>query len=412
MRAVDGVSFTLERGRTLGVVGESGSGKTVLSRSIMGLLPRSNVERTGTIRYEGTDISDYSQSEMRHVWGPEMAMVFQDPMTSLNPVMKIGAQITESLRYHLDMGKDEANDLAVALLTSVGIPEPAKRVKEYPHQLSGGMRQRVVIAIALACGPKLLFADEPTTALDVTVQAQILNLLDAQQRERYMAMILVTHDLGVVAGRADDIAVMYAGKIVEKAPAARLFASMRMPYTEALLESIPKLEYRSHTRLASIAGRPPDLVNPPTGCSFAPRCRYAQERCLEEEPPLVPAERPQPRLRLLVPGRHRSRPPRPWPATRPRAAPRPRTPPRSPSSSPPGAVPDGRLRHRAPRATAATSCSGSRTSSSSSPPAGPQGPRRLRHQLRRRRRARRSASSASPAAASPPPARRSCASCR
>jgi peptide/nickel transport system ATP-binding protein len=292
VRAVDGVSFTLERGRTLGIVGESGSGKTVLSRSIMGLLPRSNVERTGTIRYEGTDISDYSQAEMRHVWGPEMAMIFQDPMTSLNPVMKIGKQITESLRFHLDMPKGEANELAVSLLRSVGIPEPAKRVKEYPHQLSGGMRQRVVIAIALACGPKLLFADEPTTALDVTVQAQILNLLDAQQRERFMAMVLVTHDLGVVAGRAHDIAVMYAGKIVEKAPAKTLFASMHMPYTEALLESIPKLEYPSHTRLASIPGRPPDLVSPPKGCNFAPRCRYAQERCLEEEPELQTAESP------------------------------------------------------------------------------------------------------------------------
>jgi len=292
VRAVDGVSFTLERGRTLGIVGESGSGKTVLSRSIMGLLPKSNVERSGTIRYEGTEISGYTQAEMRHVWGPEMAMVFQDPMTSLNPVMKIGKQITESLRFHLDMPKDEANELAVSLLRSVGIPEPAKRVKEYPHQLSGGMRQRVVIAIALACGPKLLFADEPTTALDVTVQAQILNLLDAQQRERFMAMVLVTHDLGVVAGRAHDIAVMYAGKIVEKASARSLFANMRMPYTEALLESIPKLEYASHTRLASIPGRPPDLVSPPRGCNFAPRCRYAQERCLEEEPQLQSADDP------------------------------------------------------------------------------------------------------------------------
>ncbi len=292
VRAVDGVTFTLQRGRTLGIVGESGSGKTVLSRSIMGLLPRSNVERTGSIRYEGTEISGYSQGEMRHVWGPEMAMIFQDPMTSLNPVMRIGKQITESLRYHLDMDKGEANDLAVSLLESVGIPEPTKRIREYPHQLSGGMRQRVVIAIALACGPKLLFADEPTTALDVTVQAQILNLLDAQQRERFMAMVLVTHDLGVVAGRAHDIAVMYAGKVVEMASAKTLFASMHHPYTEALLESIPKLEYQSHTRLASIPGRPPSLVNPPKGCNFAARCRYAQERCLEEEPPLVSTDDP------------------------------------------------------------------------------------------------------------------------
>ena len=301
VRAVDGVSLTLERGRTLGIVGESGSGKTVLSRSIMGLLPRSNVERTGSIKYEGTEISGYSQSEMQSVWGPEMAMIFQDPMTSLNPVMRIGKQITESLRYHLDMDKDEANELAVSLLRSVGIPEPAKRLKEYPHQLSGGMRQRVVIAIALACGPKLLFADEPTTALDVTVQAQILNLLDAQQRERFMATILVTHDLGVVAGRAHDIAVMYAGKVVEKADAKTLFSSMRMPYTEALLESIPKLEYKSHTRLASISGRPPDLANPPAGCHFAPRCRYAQPQCLEEEPPLIEGDVPGHQYRCFFP---------------------------------------------------------------------------------------------------------------
>ena len=301
VRAVDGVSFTLERGRTLGVVGESGSGKTVLARSIMGLLPRSNVERTGSIRYEGTEISDYGQQEMQSVWGPEMAMVFQDPMTSLNPVMRIGRQITESLRFHLDMDRGEADELAVSLLRSVGIPEPARRLKEYPHQLSGGMRQRVVIAIALACGPKLLFADEPTTALDVTVQAQILNLLDAQQRERYMAMVLVTHDLGVVAGRAHDIAVMYAGQIVEKASARTLFSGMRMPYTEALLESIPKLEYRSHTRLSSISGRPPDLVNPPKGCNFAPRCRYAQPRCLEEEPRLVEGDTPDHHYRCFYP---------------------------------------------------------------------------------------------------------------
>lgn len=301
VRAVDGVSLSLERGRTLGIVGESGSGKTVLSRSIMGLLPKSNVERTGSIKYEGNEISGYSQSEMQSVWGPEMAMIFQDPMTSLNPVMKIGRQITESLRYHLDMDKAEANELAVSLLKSVGIPEPAKRVKEYPHQLSGGMRQRVVIAIALACGPKLLFGDEPTTALDVTVQAQILNLLDAQQRERFMAMILVTHDLGVVAGRAHDIAVMYAGKVVEKASAKTLFSSMRMPYTEALLESIPKLEHKSHTRLASIPGRPPDLANPPGGCLFAPRCRYAQPQCLEEEPPLVEGDTPDHQYRCHFP---------------------------------------------------------------------------------------------------------------
>jgi peptide/nickel transport system ATP-binding protein len=286
VRAVDGVSFTLERGRTLGVVGESGSGKTILSRSIMGLLPTRNVHRQGSARYEGTEVVGLGPGAMRGLWGTEMAMVFQDPMTSLNPVMRVGDQITESLRHHLDMDKREARETAVALLRSVGIPEPTQRVREYPHQLSGGMRQRVMIAIALACGPRLLFADEPTTALDVTVQAQILDLLQAQQTERHMAMVLITHDLGVVAGRADDIAVMYAGKIVEKAPTGTLFRATRHPYTEALLKSIPKLEHTSHTRLDVIPGRPPDLVSPPQGCNFSPRCPYAQPKCFEEEPPL------------------------------------------------------------------------------------------------------------------------------
>jgi oligopeptide/dipeptide ABC transporter ATP-binding protein len=290
--AVDGVSFSLGRGKTLGIVGESGSGKTVLSRSIMGLLPGKNVEITGSVRYEDRDITGAKAAAMRHVWGTEMAMVFQDPMTSLNPVMKIGRQITESLEHHLSMKGAEADATALALLKSVGIPEPEKRLRMYAHEMSGGMRQRVTIAIALACGPKLLFADEPTTALDVTVQAQILNLLSQQQRERHMAMILVTHDLGVVAGRADEIAVMYAGQIVERAPTRSLFASMKMPYTEALLRSIPKLEQPSHTRLSAIAGRPPDLISPPPGCRFAPRCIYAREQCHKEQPPLVEAETP------------------------------------------------------------------------------------------------------------------------
>jgi peptide/nickel transport system ATP-binding protein len=221
-----------------------------------------------------------------------MAMVFQDPMTSLNPVLKVGRQITESLKYHLDMPKDEAKATALALLRSVGIPEAERRLNEYPHQLSGGMRQRIVIAIALACGPRLLFADEPTTALDVTVQALILDLLVQLQRERDMAMILVTHDLGVVAGRADEIAVMYAGQIVEKAPTRTLFAQMKVPYTEGLLKSIPKLDMPSHSRLEIIGGRPPDLVHRPVGCKFAPRCPYAQPKCHEEEPPLIEAETP------------------------------------------------------------------------------------------------------------------------
>ncbi|HKY14703.1 MAG TPA: ABC transporter ATP-binding protein, partial [Microthrixaceae bacterium] len=232
------------------------------------------------------DISELSQSGYGELWGTEMAMVFQDPMTSLNPVMKIGKQITESLRLKLGMDRGDAKETAIQLLSAVKIPAPERRFDEYPGQLSGGMRQRVVIAVALACGPKLLFADEPTTALDVTVQAQILDLLDEQQRDRFMGMVLVTHDLGVVAGRADEIAVMYAGEIVEKAPTASLFANLQMPYTEALLNSIPQLEYPSHTRLEAIAGRPPDLVDLPTGCPFAARCPYVQDRCRNEKPPL------------------------------------------------------------------------------------------------------------------------------
>jgi oligopeptide/dipeptide ABC transporter ATP-binding protein len=290
VRAVDGVSLTLDRGRTLGIVGESGSGKTVLSRSIMGLLPKRNVIREGQVLYEGVDLVSADADKVRDLWGAEMAMIFQDPMTSLNPVQRLGAQITEGMRYHLGMDRKTAMSNALALLREVGIPEPERRLKQYPHELSGGMRQRVMIAVALACGPKIVFADEPTTALDVTVQAQILNLLQRQQRERDMAMILVTHDLGVVAGRADDIAVMYAGQVVERAPTTQLFANVRMPYTEALLQSIPVLDAPSHSRLQAIPGRPPDLVNPPPGCRFAPRCRYVQEKCVQELPPLVESE--------------------------------------------------------------------------------------------------------------------------
>ena len=286
VRSVDGVSFTLERGRTIGIVGESGSGKSVTSKAIMGLLPRGGRTQTGSIRYEGREIGGLDAGGYRDLWGTEMSMVFQDPMTSLNPVMKIGAQITESLKLNLGMDRQTAKETAIGLLSAVRIPAPAKRFNEYPGQLSGGMRQRVVIAVALACGPKLLFADEPTTALDVTVQAQILDLLADQQRERFMAMVLVTHDLGVVAGRADEIAVMYAGRIVERAPTRSLFTNMAMPYTEALLRSIPKVSNASHTRLDAIAGAPPNLTAPATGCAFAPRCRYAQDRCLEEQPVL------------------------------------------------------------------------------------------------------------------------------
>ncbi len=292
VHAVDGVSLSLDRRTTLGIVGESGSGKTVLSRSAMGLLRGSNLIQSGRVLYQGHDIVAMEEKRRRRLWGTEMAMVFQDPMTSLNPVMKIGKQITESLRYHLGMSKAEARETALTGLKSVGIPAAEQRIDEYPHQLSGGMRQRVTIAIALACGPKLLFADEPTTALDVTVQAQILDLLDHEQRERNMGMILVTHDLGVVAGLADVVAVMYAGQVVELARTDDLFAAVRMPYTEALLRAIPKLDEPSHTRLNVITGRPPDLAHLPRGCRFAPRCPYVQPKCLAEAPPLVESETP------------------------------------------------------------------------------------------------------------------------
>jgi oligopeptide/dipeptide ABC transporter ATP-binding protein len=292
VRAVDGVSFTLERGRTLGIVGESGSGKTILSRSIMGLVTSPNAVTSGSVRYKGTDVRALAKDERQKLWGREVAMVFQDPMTALNPVLKIGRQLTEHVRRHLGMSKSEAMAHAEHLLGEVGIPEPARRLNEYPHQLSGGMRQRVMIAISLACGPTLLFADEPTTALDVTIQAQILDLLAAEQRDRNMGLVLVTHDLGVVAGRTDDIAVMYAGRIVEKAPTRVLFSQMKMPYTEALLKSIPRLDQPSHTRLQIIGGRPPNLLDPPRGCSFSPRCPYAQARCHIEAPPLTEAEVP------------------------------------------------------------------------------------------------------------------------
>jgi len=292
VRAVDGVSFELYRGRTLGVVGESGSGKTVLSRSIMGLNTSANATTTGSVMYAGDQMIGKSAKAKKVLWGAEMAMVFQDPMTSLNPVVTIGRQLTEHVRYHLDMGKKEANEVAVALLQSVHIPEAEKRLDNYPHQMSGGMRQRVCIAIALACGPRMLFADEPTTALDVTVQHQILNLLAEQQSDRAMAMILVTHDLGVVAGRTDEIMVMYAGKAVEKAPTHDLFAHLRHPYTQGLLWSIPKITQAKHTRLIAIPGRPPNLITPPPGCKFAPRCAYAQDICRQEEPALRSIDSP------------------------------------------------------------------------------------------------------------------------
>ncbi|MEC9347834.1 MAG: ABC transporter ATP-binding protein [Pseudomonadota bacterium] len=287
VRAVDGVSFHVDAGETLGLVGESGCGKSVLSRTIMGLLPSyARVPDQSRILFNGTDLLTLGRRQRRAISGPGLAMVFQDPMTSLNPVLRIGEQISESMRFHFGTPRAEGRRKAISLLGDVGIPQPEVRVDQYPHQMSGGMRQRVAIAIALACEPKLLIADEPTTALDVTVQAGILELLKDAQRRRGMAMILITHDLGVVAGRADRVAVMYAGRIVETAPVRELFARTRMRYTQALLDSIPRLDAPPHTRLNAIAGRPPSLIDPPAGCRFAPRCAAAQERCRVEVPDL------------------------------------------------------------------------------------------------------------------------------
>jgi oligopeptide/dipeptide ABC transporter ATP-binding protein len=292
VRAVDGVSLSVDRGKTLGIVGESGSGKTVLSRSIMGLLPPRDVITSGTVHFAGHELTAMSTGQLRQIWGAELSMIFQDPMTALNPVKRIGKQITESLRLHVAMDRKEADATAIELLRSVGIPSPEERIRWYPFQLSGGMRQRVMIAIALACAPRLVMADEPTTGLDVTVQAQILDLLADLQRERHMAVILVTHDLGVVASRADDIVVMYAGRIVERAPTHTLFHDTHMPYTRALMDSIPRLADASGTRLNAIAGRPPDLIHPPKGCRFAPRCPYVQDKCRMSDPPLRTAGSP------------------------------------------------------------------------------------------------------------------------
>ncbi|MFC0527704.1 ABC transporter ATP-binding protein [Phytohabitans kaempferiae] len=303
LRAVDGLSLRLAPGEALGVVGESGSGKSVLVRTIMNLLPRNaRVPPEARVRFAGRDVRALPRAEARHFWGPQMAMVFQDPMTSLNPVRTIGRQLTEPMRYHLRLGRRAARDRATELLTQVGIGEPERRLDQYPHELSGGMRQRVMIAIALSCSPKLLIADEPTTALDVTVQKEILDLLTRLRREMGMAMILISHDLGVVSGRTDRTMVMYAGRAVEVGPTAALFARTRHPYTAALLRSMPLIDQPSHTPLEVIPGSPPDLVAPPAGCRFAPRCRNAQEGCLVAPPPLDPdPDEPRHRYACLYP---------------------------------------------------------------------------------------------------------------
>ena len=285
VRAVDGISFALEQGETLGLVGESGCGKSVTARTLMGILP-SFARVGGSIVFDGRDLRGMAERQLRALRGPELAMIFQDPTTSLNPTHRIGKQIGESLRHHLGLTSADARKRAVELLREVGIPQADHRVDAFPHELSGGMRQRVAIAIALACEPRLLIADEPTTALDVTIQAEILDLLQRQQRNRRMAMILITHDLGVVAGRCDKVAVMYAGQIVEAAPVKELFRNPRMPYTRALLDSIPRLDGEPHARLNTIPGRPPDLIAPPTGCRFAARCARAEADCMRTAPVL------------------------------------------------------------------------------------------------------------------------------
>jgi oligopeptide/dipeptide ABC transporter ATP-binding protein len=287
VRAVDGVSLTVEEGETLGLVGESGCGKTMTGMSIIRLLPPGGYIAGGSIKLAGKELTTLPEREMRHVRGNEVAVIFQDPMTSLNPTMQIGQQIAEGVRIHRNASRAQAMKRAEEALGLVGMPRPKERLHDYPHQLSGGLRQRVMIAMALACEPKMLIADEPTTALDVTIQLQILELLyDLKQRLK-MAVLLITHDMGVIAGRADRVMVMYAGKIVEAADTVELFNHTRHPYTEALLASIPRMDQREDTPLYSIPGIPPDLSNPPTWCRFQPRCRYATGICHEEEPPLA-----------------------------------------------------------------------------------------------------------------------------
>ena len=290
LEAVRGVDLEIEAGTSIGIVGESGSGKTVLSRAAMGLLTGSNITREGRITFDGKVLSDMSREEVRNEFGTGMAMIFQDPMTALNPVRRIGSQLQESLRVRLGMSRKEARARSIELLTLVRIPEPAQMLRKFPNQLSGGMRQRIMIAIAISCNPKLLFADEPTTALDVTVQAQILELLTDLRKELNMTMVLVTHDLGVVAGNTDYVAVMYAGEIVEQASTADLFANMKMPYTEALFKSIPNINMKSGSRLPVIEGRLPDPTDRPPGCGFASRCNYAQDKCFTEHPELEAAK--------------------------------------------------------------------------------------------------------------------------
>ena len=289
VHAVDGVSLHVDEGETLGIVGESGCGKTMTALSIMDLLPNGGHIAGGSIKLNGREITGLDPVEIRKVRGDEIGMIFQDPLSSLNPTHTVGQQIAEVVLLHREVSKKDAMDRAVEVLDLVGMPRARERVEEYPHQFSGGMRQRVMIAMALANDPKLLIADEPTTALDVTIQKQILELIDNLRQRLGMAVIMVTHDLGVIAGRADRVAVMYAGKVVETTDTPALYANPRHPYTEALFHALPEKSAETRERLYSIPGAPPDLVNPPAGCRFAPRCRYATDRC-RTEPPVLAGE--------------------------------------------------------------------------------------------------------------------------
>ncbi len=289
VKAVNGISYTLHEGEALGLVGESGCGKSVSAMSLMRLIPTPPgriVE--GEVWFDGRDLLKLNDEGIRRIRGNDIAMIFQDPMTSLNPVLTIGRQIAEALELHKGMNRSESRKRTIELLDLVGIPSARSRVDDYPHQFSGGMRQRVMIAMALSCDPKLLIADEPTTALDVTIQAQILELIKRLRQELGMAVILITHDLGVVAGVADKISVMYAGHIVEAAPAEELFSNPRMPYTLGLLRSIPRIDEPRKEKLIPIEGLPPDLIDAPAGCPFVPRCTYKVDRCVEENPTLEP----------------------------------------------------------------------------------------------------------------------------
>jgi peptide/nickel transport system ATP-binding protein len=288
VKAVDGVSYSVDRGKVLGIVGESGSGKSVSNLTIMGLTRAESADISGRAVFEGRDLLTLGNEEMRRVRGDDIAMIFQDPLSSLHPFYKVGRQLVEAVRAHQDVSKAQALDRAIDLLGLVGIPEPRQRAEHYPHEFSGGMRQRAMIAMALANDPKLLIADEPTTALDVTVQAQILELMERLKDELGMAVIVITHDLGVVAEMADEIAVMYAGRIVERAPADTIFSAPEHPYTWGLLNSIPRLDTPRDEELVPIPGRPPSLINPPSGCHFHPRCPYVRDRHRVVDPQLVP----------------------------------------------------------------------------------------------------------------------------